>query len=273
MVAVATIAISLFAAGLARGVLRWIDGLIVSLDSGALMTVYLKDNAPPDIRNAVLAKIRERGGEAKIVTPEAALQSLAAELDRYGEVLQRLPKNPLPWTVEAHFSRHGDPTGLRNLAEELKGSSGVEDVDYAEKAIERLSALSKVLRIGGTAAFVIVLVITVIIVSATLQLAIYGRREEVEIQRLVGATNAFVKAPFLIEGVLQGLIGAFVASAALWGCARLASSHLSPLVAFLLGSRMPFRLLEPSTFLELIAAGAVLGLGGSVIAVTRFLRI
>src|SRR5262249_59223146 len=86
---------------------------------------------------------------------------------------------------------------------------------------------------GGLVAFAIVAFATVFIVSATLQLAIYSRREEIEIQKLVGATDRFVKAPFLIEGALQGLLGAGVAILALWMFAAALRPQLIALFPFL----------------------------------------
>lgn len=273
-VAIVTIAVSLFGAGLTQGLVRWVDSLVASLDAGAEMTVYLKDDASTEIRDAVLGAIRQRGGDGKLVSPETALKGVAAELNQYRELLLKLPRNPLPWTVEAHFSHSGrNPAALRILADELKRARGVDDVDYGEKSLERLSAISKALRFGGVVAFFVVLLMTVVIVSATLQLAIYRRREEVEIQRLVGASNSFVRAPFLIEGLMQGLIGALLASAALWSFAVFASPRLSSLFSFLSGSPGSFRIVEPATILELVAGGAALGFGGSVIAVSRFLRV
>jgi cell division transport system permease protein len=119
----------------------------------------------------------------------------------------------------------------------------------------------------------VVLLATVVIVSATLQLAIYARREEIEIQKLVGATDRFVKAPFLIEGFLQGLLGAVVAVVALLTFERLVGPGLVSLFAFLVGPGGMVPLLEPGLALELLAAGCGLGLGGSFIAVGRFLRV
>jgi cell division transport system permease protein len=122
-------------------------------------------------------------------------------------------------------------------------------------------------------AFGVVLLATVVIVSATLQLAIYARREEIEIQKLVGATDRFVKVPFLIEGFLQGLLGAVVALAGLLAFERLVGPGLASLFSFLVGPGGGVLLLEPVMVLELLVAGCALGLGGSFIAVGRFLRV
>jgi cell division transport system permease protein len=114
---------------------------------------------------------------------------------------------------------------------------------------------------------------TVVIVAATLQLAIYARRTEIEIQKLVGATDRFVKAPFLLEGLLQGLLGAGVALGALALFGHLVGPTLSQLFAFLLGPQSRAPVLGTGLALELLAAGCALGLGGSFIAVGRFLRV
>ena len=113
---------------------------------------------------------------------------------------------------------------------------------------------------------------TLVIVSATLQLAIYARREEVEIQKLVGATDRFVQAPFLLEGALQGLAGAVVAIAALVAFRQTLSPQLASLLSFL---RLPGAAPDARGWteaLELALAGAALGLSGSYLAVHRFLR-
>src|SRR5262249_41118994 len=114
---------------------------------------------------------------------------------------------------------------------------------------------------------------TVVIVSATLQLAIYSRREEIEIQKLVGATDRFVKAPFLIEGVLQGVLGALCALLGLWAFAAFAGPPLQALFAFLIGPTGGPGLLTAALAAELVGAGAALGLCGSFVAVGRFLRV
>ena len=164
------------------------------------------------------------------------------------------------------------PETLRALAGELRAEPAVTGVDYGEQAVERLTAIARAVRWAGWVAFVVLVGATLIIVSATLQLAIYARREEVEIQKLVGATDRFVQAPFLLEGALQGLAGAVVAIAALVAFRQTLSpsSHRSsPSSAFL--APRPTRGAWTEA-LELALAGAALGLSGSYLAVHRFLR-
>jgi cell division transport system permease protein len=274
-IAVTTIAIALFSAGLAQAVGRMVDGLIGSLGGEVQVTVYLS----PELDEEGATVLRERmeatsGGQATLVPPQVALERLGRELGDLGEALTHLPENPLPPSLELEVpAERRTPGALKALAQELRAMPGVTGVDYGEEAVERLSAISKALRYGGWVGFAVVLLATVVIVSATLQLAIYARRGEIEIQKLVGATDRFVKAPFLIEGFLQGLLGAVVALTALLTFERLVGPELASLFSFLVGPGGMVPLLEPGIALELLVAGCALGLGGSFIAVGRFLRV
>ena len=274
-IAVTTIAIALFSAGLAQAVGRMVDGLLGSLGGEVQVTVYLS----PELDEEGASVLRERmeatsGGRATLVPPRAALARLERELGDLGEALAHLPENPLPPSLELQVPpARRTPGALKTLAQHLRAMPGVTGVDYGEEAVERLSAISKALRYGGWVAFGVVLLATVVIVSATLQLAIYARREEIEIQKLVGATDRFVKAPFLIEGFLQGLLGAGVALAGLLTFEHLVGPGLASLFSFLVGPGGRVSLLEPGLAMELLAAGCALGLGGSFIAVGRFLRV
>ncbi|MBU8895938.1 ABC transporter permease [Corallococcus sp. H22C18031201] len=274
-IAVSTIAIALFAAGLARGASRVVDNLLSSLGGEVEVTVYLAPELGEDEVHGVHERVQQlHVGDVTVVPPEAALVRLRRELGDLGEALAELPENPLPATLEVRVpAERRSPEALRTLAKELRAQPGVTAVDYGEAAVERLSAIARALRFGALVAFLVVLGTTIIIVAATLQLAIYSRREEIEIQKLVGATDRFVKAPFLLEGLLQGLLGAGLALLGLWTFGRVLGPTLGSLFAFLLGPGVSTAWVEPRTALELVAAGCGLGLGGSFVAVGRFLRV
>jgi len=275
LIAISTIAIALFTAGLVRSATSALDALIGALGSDVRVTVYLADDATPQDAAAVQARLAERGGgKASVIAPAEALKRLERELGDLGSALANLPENPLPTTVELEVPR-GQRTGaaLQAMAQEIRALPGVEGVDYGHEAVERLSAIAGAARWAGLAASLVVALATVVIVSATLQLTIYARREEIEIQKLVGATDRFVKAPFLIEGVLQGLLGAAVALLGLGAFAAFAGPRLAELFAFLVGPGPSAPVLGVRLALETIAAGCALGLGGSFVAVGRFLRV
>lgn len=274
-VAVTTLAIALFTAGLARGVVRMLDVLQATLGGEVEITVYLADDLGPDRGQELVKRLAERtGGQARFVPPEEALSRLTKELGDLGDAVKGLPDNPLPPSIELRVPPSlRTPEQLQQLAKEVRAEAGVTAVDYGEAAVERLSALSRALRVGGGIAFLVILLATVIITSATLQLAIYARREEIEIQKLVGATDRFVKAPFLIEGLLQGVLGALVASVGLVVFSRWAGPRLDELLSFLVGPGRSIAMIDARSLLEVLGAGAALGLCGSFVAVGRFLKV
>lgn len=274
-VAVLTIAIALFAAGLARSSTRIVESLIGSLGGEVEMTVYLSDALTPEQAAALTANAEKLvGGTAHLVSKEEAMSALSGDLGELGAALKDLPNNPLPRSIELSVPPAArSVTALRGHAASLSKLPGVTGVDYGAEAVERLSSFAIALRYGGLAAFLIVVFATIIIVAATLQLAIYARREEIEIQKLVGATDSFVKAPFLIEGLMQGLLGAGAAVAALFAFDRVVAPRAAELFGFLVGPGASFTFQDPRTLIEITAAGALLGLCGSFLAVGRFLRV
>jgi cell division transport system permease protein len=182
--------------------------------------------------------------------------------------------NPLPASL-GHGDLEGqrDPEALRRLSDVLARVPAVEDVEWGEESVTRLSAMARGLRLVGLVAFLIVLLTTITVVAATLQLAIYARREEIEIQKLVGATDRFVRVPFILEGLMQGLLGGLLALGALMLFARFAVPQLKSVLGFLLAQEFPVRMITPRLGVELLVGGAALGLMGSMLAVRRFLRV
>jgi cell division transport system permease protein len=272
-VAVLTLAIALFAIGLGRASSSAVEHLLASLASDVQVTVWLEPEAAPAKVDALIASLRNRGFTVQLVTPRAALERLSRELGPAADALRGLGNEPLPPSLELTVPPPlRDAASLRQVAAELQATGEVTQVDWGEAAVERLGALARALRWGGLFAFAILLGATVVVVSATLQLAIYARRGEVEIQKLVGATDRFVRAPFLIEGLLQGLAGAALALLGLALVLHWVAPQLQVLFAFLQVPGVSAKLWGLRRTLELLGVGAGLGLVGSFLAVSRALR-
>lgn len=273
VIAIASLAIALVGFGLARIAGAQIDALVAALGGEVELTVYLKDGtSPEDVTKLEAALAQRTGGKTKVVSPAEALGRLSEQLGPSGQALTELGANPLPWSVEVTLPANmRDAVSLKALAETLRALTFVEGVDYGADALERLAALSKGLKLASVVAFAVVFLTTIVVVSATLQLAIYARREEIEIQKLVGATNRFVRAPFLLEGMVQGLLSAMLAAGSLWALATWGVPRAAGVIAFL---ALPTgtRLVSLRLVLELFALGVGMGLSGSVVAVRRFLR-
>lgn len=274
VIAVASLAIALVGFGLARMASAQLDRLLVALAGEVEMTVYLADGTTPEKIADLQAALSQRtGGQTRVVSPSEALGRLASELGEQGQALESLEENPLPWSVEVSLPPLArEPEQLEALAERVRSLPFVTQVDYGQEALERLTAIARALKLGSLIAFVLVFLTAVVVVSATLQLAIYSRREDIEIQKLVGATDRFVRAPFLIEGLLQGVVAAALACAALWAFAFFVGPKLAALFSFLdVGKGRSG--IDPRLVLELFSLGAGMGLLGSIVAVRRFLRV
>lgn len=274
VIAVAALALSLVGFGLARIAASQLDALVASLGGEVEFTVYLTPDAPPDqVDELEKALVGRTQGTMTRVSPAVALGRLAAQLGEQGRSLTELGDNPLPWSLELQLPPTArDPAALKLLAEKTRSLPFVSGVDYGEEAIERLSVIARALRLAGLIVFALVFLTTVIVVSATLQLAIFARREEIEIQKLVGGTDRFVRMPFLIEGALQGVLSGGVALAGVFGVIRWLERDGGELVGFLM---LEGRFVVPWARLaaEQLGLGVSLGLLGSFIAVRRFLRV
>jgi cell division transport system permease protein len=247
---------------------------MAELHTDVQLTVYLKGGVSPAEAEAVRGVVSQRSGApARLIAPTEALARLARELGPSAETLATLPENPLPYSVEVQLPKDRQGQGaLTQLAAQVRALPEVELVDYGEEAVARLSRLSAALKLGGLIAFILLGVATVVTVAATFQLAIYARRTEVEIQKLVGATDGFVRAPFLLEGAFQGMLAAGLAALALWGGLRGAQDVVAELLGFLGLPTSAAPRLTVALGVELGVAGIVLGLFGSGVAVRRFLR-
>jgi len=272
-VAVLTLGIALFTLGLGRATSHAVEHLLRSLGTEVQVTVWLRPAAPQAEVDVLSNALRGRGFGVQLVTPRAAVERLTMELGPAADALRGLASEALPPSLELQVPpAWRDPAALRQLAGELRKEAPVTAVDWGEAAVERLGALARALRWGGLFAFAVLLSATVVVVSATLQLAIYARREEVEIQKLVGATDRFVRAPFLIEGLLQGVAGAALALMGLAAVLHWVAPQLSTLFAFLRVPSPAAALWGLRSTLELLGVGAALGLIGSFLAVSRALR-
>lgn len=274
LIAIASLSLALVGYGGARIANAQLDALIASLGGDVEFTVYLADGAEPaQVEELEKALVQRTAGTVARVSPAAALGRLASQLGEQGKALESLGDNPLPWSLEVKLPPAArEPAALAALADKLRALPFVSGVDYGEEALERLGLISRAFRFGALLVFGLVFLTTVIIVSATLQLAIFSRREEIEIQKLVGATDTFVRVPFLLEGVTQGLVAGVFALGLVYAGVRGLESERGQVLGFLrLGQHLSVDWLRLAA--EQVGAGVGLGLLGSFVAVRRFLRV
>jgi cell division transport system permease protein len=269
LLAVVTIALALFLGGALAFTVLGARALLASWGAQPAVTAYLDRALSEEQAHGVADRVRsaEPGAEVVFVSPAQALDRLRVQLGELGGALDGLSRNPLPSTVEVSPRGGGD---LRALAGRVSQVAGVAEVDYGREWVDRLEALGNALRGFGTASLALLGLAALLVVANTIRLAVYARRDEIEIMKLVGATDGYVRAPFLLEGALQGLCGAALAVSGLVAVERLLLPRAAAAFAFASGAQAP-HLSSPHCAL-LAAAGALVGLCGSYLAVARFLR-
>jgi cell division transport system permease protein len=265
-----SISILLFAAFLLLSVnfSNWVQGWERSLT----MSVYLKDGADDQTKQTIKAAIeRLPGAEIKAYIPkERALRDLAETLGSQAGLLEGLTKNPLPASYDVVFRNDGpNREDLKKIKESMEKVEGVDEVQYSEQWIEQFEGLVYVTEILGIIIGGLLCVAVLFIVTNTIKLAIYSRREEIQIYKLVGATDWFVKTPLLIEGAIQGVTGAAIALAILF----LAYSLFTVRTIQLFGLPVMDVIFVTYGHMALILfLGLVLGLLGSFVAIGRFFK-
>jgi len=237
------------------------------------MSIYLKDGISEYRRDKVYSFIRGLP-EAEIkrfISKEEALKDLRAALGEDAGFLNRLVRNPLPASYEIVFESKGthgvEPERIKGELEKL---DGVEEVQYSNEWLNKLEGFLNVVRLIGFIIGGLLCLCVVFIVTNTIKLTIYSRKDEIEILKLVGATDWFVKTPFLIEGTIQGISGGVLAVLMLFsGYLILPTKGVS-----LLGlTPLDFVFLPAGYLVLILILGAVLGVTGSFIAIGRFFAV
>ncbi len=234
------------------------------------MSVYLEETVTEKRKQEIGEALKGiPGAELRgFISKDKALEDLKEAFGAQAALLDGFKENPLPASFELLFLeaefRNLEPESVKVEIESLEG---VEEVQYSEQWIERFEGFLYMIQAGGVIIGGLLCLAVLFITTNTIKLTIYARREELEIYKLVGATDRFVKAPFLIEGAIQGFVGGAIALACLYGVHKLVS--LKPLYA----SGFPVLkvvFLPPEIAFGLIVLSLLLGFVGGTIAVGRF---
>jgi len=272
MISMSTITISMLLLGsfmlLSINLNNWMKEWGESLS----MSVYLKDGIDEQVKQEIeTALLNLKGAEIKeFISKEQALIRLKESLGGQGGLLDGLKKNPLPSSFELIFKDVDDfQINPKNIKTSLEKMEGVDEVQYSEQWMERFEGVMFVFRVVGFIIGGLLCIAVLFIITNTIKLTIYSRRDEIEIYKLVGATDWFVKIPFLIEGAIQGIISGLVAFLILfitYSIFSVKTVHLFDLPVI----EIVFLSYENAIFVILISLA--LGLTGGLIAIGRFFK-
>jgi cell division transport system permease protein len=206
----------------------------------------------------------------RFVTKDEELNSFSSD-PRNRQLIEQIEGNPVPAKIEVSVAHLDDVKRIDALARQWRGADRTDPTDYKGDVITNMLRLSTWLTIGGLGVLGVLTVASAVIVMNTIRTAVYHRRDEIELMKLVGATEWFVRGPFLVEGVMTGVIAASLALGLLLAVYRPFVERFRAELFFLPLSYDP-RFVHVLA-LELLVAGAALGAVGSYVGVRRFVRL
>ena len=261
MLSVTTIAFSLFAFGLFGLVAINIKSALLEIEDRVEIRAFLIDGAKDAQVEQLMQGISKIPQVADVgyVSPDSALQRARVELEEFRDVIEGAM---LPGSVELRLKEGArDPETVQAIARRLQTYPVVEEVRYGREWVEKLYRIRNIAGIAGSVLGSVFALVAIIITGSTIRMAILARTHEIEIMRLVGATNHFVRLPYLIDGTLKGLAGGAIAALLSWSAVQLVSKNL-----------MAAQFFNAEQVMLGIAAGGLLGLVGSWVSVGRHLR-
>ena len=211
-----------------------------------------------------------RVASVRFVTKDEALVSFKSDSEN-SVLAQQIEGNPLDAKLDVHVKNLSDVSAIDAMARKWSGVDPTDPTNYQGDFVNRMLDLSEWLAIAGVGLLIVLCIVSVVIVMNTIRTAVYHRRKEIEVMKLVGATEWFVRSPFVIEGIMTGLIAAAIALALLVVAYEPAVQQFRSDVGFIPLSYDPSFI--SSLARDLLLAGALLGALGSYIGVRRYVRI
>lgn len=269
VLSVGTIAVSLFVLGAFLTVAGQLGEVVARWTQKVQVTFYLRDDTEARVRQSLEDRLRDDPAvEALVyVSREEALRRFRDLFADLRTLPEDLGENPFPASIEATLkSGHQAPAEVQRLAQAFNQAPGVEEVQYDLLWIERLGTAVRVVRGLGWFLGGILVLAGVFTISNVIRLTVYARQDELDIMRLVGATQAYVKGPFVMEGMLQGGLGGCLAVLLLWAGLRLFSREVMG-ASDLLGRASIGLPLDVCAVLVL--GGMLVGIVGSLVSLGR----
>ena len=265
---ISTVAVSLLVLGMFLMIFLNTNNLAQYLENQVQISVYMQDSATDKELASVKDKLTKMPGVVKVtqVNKQQALERFKKRLGDQEQLLNSLGKeNPFPNSFEVQVD---NPDRIKVLTPQIGQLPKVETAKFGQEVVEHLFQLTKILRLGGIVLVVFLAMATLFIISNTIRLTVFARRKEVIIMKYVGATDWFIRWPFLLEGMTLGFFGAVVAFVLINSIYASLLDRIHATLAFL--PLLPTSPLLLYVDLFLLAAGTGIGALGSYISLRKF---
>jgi len=258
---IVTIAFSLFAFGLFGLVAVNIRKALEQVEERVEIRAFLSDSSDIEQVAAAMKDIGEFPEVLRVdyVSREQALERARKEMGEFADVFEA---GVLPASIEVHLRPvMRSPASVKSVADRMKTYRFVDDVRYGEEWVEKLYRLRNIATVAGIALGVAFAAVAVIIIGATIRMAVLARAKEISIMRLVGATDMFIRLPFLIDGLVKGVLGGLLALLFVWVANRVINEYFIQTIFF-----------DRDMIFFGVVGGAMMGVIGSLVSVGRHLR-
>lgn len=272
LVAVSSLSVAFLCLGGALLAITNLGAVADAWGQSTRMTVYLRDAAPEaDISQLrIIVETLPEVTEAIVLTSEQARAEFLEQSDVSADLIA-LPAEAFPPSLEVTLAAGTPPARAAAIAERVSQFRAVTDVETYRGWFARLESLLTAGRLVATTLAVLVALCVLAVIGNTIRLAVARRREEIEVMKLCGATDSFVRGPFVLEGTFQGFMSALIAVLLLMGGFVLVRDHLDATVATLTGVRAAF--LHPAVLVALTLGGGAVGALGSAMSLRRYLAV
>src|SRR5262247_2477798 len=266
---IGSIAVSLFVLGAFLTVASNLSEVVARWGKKVQVTFYLEDGLEPAVRESLVGRLRAHEAVESVtsISREEALQNFRRLFQDLRTLPDDLGNNPFPASIEATLrpDQHS-PEQVQALVSEFEKAPGVEEVQYDLLWIQRLATAIRLVRGLGALLGGILVLAGIFTISNVIRLTVYARQDELDIMRLVGATRAYVRGPFVVEGMLQGGLGGLLSVALLWAGLRVFAKDALQ-ASDLLGRAA--LVLPGEICLAIIVGGMAVGVIGSLLSLGR----
>ncbi|WP_407398945.1 permease-like cell division protein FtsX [Anaerovibrio sp.] len=268
---IGTVAVSLFIFGMFLMLVMNMNKMVDAMESQVQIKVYLEDDFSRDDARDLEVDLKKMQGVEKVtfVPKEEAMEKFKERLGDQKTLLDALDEtNPLPDSFEVMVVQ---PEMVKTAAENIEKFEGVDSAKYGQDVMEHLFDITRLIRIFGFALMMVLALATLFIISNTIRLTVFARRKEIAIMKYVGATDWFIRWPFVLEGIVMGFLGSLIASVVL----RLTYSGITAKIYDTLAF---FPLIPEEPFLNFVTmivviGGMIMGAIGSTVSIKRFLKV
>lgn len=250
-----------------------INGLLERMEEQNVIMVFMQEDATPTDITQLRVQIQnmENVTGVEFIDKDTALRDLLDSMGTSADLFSILPEDTLPHSYKVTV---GNMQQFANTVSALESLPLVATTNENQELATMLTNLRNMLSVGSVAIILMLLIVSLFIISNTVRLTVFSRRLEINIMKSVGATNNFIRWPFIIEGILLGCIAGVLALFATWGLYELVLRSLSSILSSIFAgvALVPFREYATTLLLAYIGIGIITGVFGSAVSIRRYLK-